>query len=61
MMLRLNYAKTLIMFPLLTICSCWTLPVAVYWYPKLQEKIFYSKEDHLPHATHLYITNGTET
>jgi hypothetical protein len=60
LMLKLNYVKTFVFFPILSVCTLLILPVAAYWYPVLQEKLFFSKEDHLPHATHLFITNGTE-
>jgi hypothetical protein len=52
--LERSYVKTILVVPLLAICTALSFLLFLYWYPTLRKKFFYS-ETTLNRATHLFV------
>ena len=52
--LERSYVKTILVVPLLAICTALSFLLFLYWYPSLRKKFFYS-ETTLNRATHLFV------
>jgi len=52
--LERSYLKTILVVPLLAICTALTFLLFLFWYPSLRKKFFYS-ETNLSRATHLFV------
>jgi hypothetical protein len=53
--MQISYFRTLIVAPLLTICTGMIFGLLLYWFPSVQAKTFYVETSDLRRATHMLV------